>query len=206
MLVDTFSNRLQLAMISSKIKQVELCKKTGLDKSLLNKYLSGKVRAKPDKLSSLANALNVNEIWLMGYDAPIKTYTENNVHIPLLDNIKPIPNFLDSKNWIGTISIDFNLSKTGNFFALKITDDSMSPAIITNDIVFIKQQAFCNTGDIALVCIHNCEILIRKIIKNDEGIMLQPFCNNFTPNFFVYQNNHSQIQVLGIVKKLIREF
>lgn len=70
MLNDTFSNRLQKALNMSNMKPATLAEKTGIDKSLISNYLSGKYKAKQDKLSLLAAALNVSETWLMGYDVP----------------------------------------------------------------------------------------------------------------------------------------
>lgn len=71
-IVETFQNRLKEAMRLRDIKQVDLVEKTGLDKTLINKYLSGISNARQQKLTLLADALNVNEVWLRGYDVPIQ--------------------------------------------------------------------------------------------------------------------------------------
>ena len=71
-LVDSFKNRLQKALDNSNMRQVDLVEKTKLDKTLINKYLAGIMKAKQDKLTILADALNVNEVWLMGYDVPME--------------------------------------------------------------------------------------------------------------------------------------
>ena len=71
-IIETFQNRLNKAMQIRNIKQVELVEKTGLDKTLINKYLSGISNASQQKLTELADALYVNEVWLMGYDVPME--------------------------------------------------------------------------------------------------------------------------------------
>lgn len=68
MIVEDFSDRLKKAMSDKQMKQVDLCNKTGIDKALISNYLSGKYKAKQDKLHKLAIALDVSEGWLMGYD------------------------------------------------------------------------------------------------------------------------------------------
>ena len=73
---DTFANRLRKAMDIRNFKQIDLVNKTKLDKSLINKYLNGISEAGNDKLTILSNALDVNEVWLMGYDVPMNE--ENN--------------------------------------------------------------------------------------------------------------------------------
>lgn len=80
---DTFSNRLRLAMNTSGIKQIELANKTGIDKSLINKYLNGSNVAKQDNLTKLSDVLNVSEPWLMGYDED-----DDEVQLDLLNQYK----------------------------------------------------------------------------------------------------------------------
>lgn len=70
--IDTFQNRLKKAMSIRNIKQIDLVNKTNLDKTLINKYLSGASNPRQRKLTILADALDVNEIWLMGYDVPME--------------------------------------------------------------------------------------------------------------------------------------
>ena len=76
MLNDTFSNRLQKALTMNNMKPSMLAEKTGIDKSLISNYLSGNYKAKQDKLSLIAETLDVSETWLMGYDVPIKEEKE----------------------------------------------------------------------------------------------------------------------------------
>ena len=80
MIIDTFANRLQKALDKNRMKPIELAKKTGLDKSLISNYLSGKYKAKQDKLTLISKVLHVNEIWLMGYDVPDDYSYEGVIH------------------------------------------------------------------------------------------------------------------------------
>ena len=77
-LVDTFSNRLNTAMRIRNIKPVELSEKTGIDKSKISSYMSGRYKAKQDGVFLLARALNVDEAWLMGCDVPMEKETITN--------------------------------------------------------------------------------------------------------------------------------
>lgn len=85
---DTFANRLRKAMDIRNFKQIDLVNKTKLDKSLINKYLNGISEAGSDKLTILSNALDVNEVWLMGYDVPMNE--ENNSQSNELDELDEI--------------------------------------------------------------------------------------------------------------------
>lgn len=59
-LIDTFSNRLTKAIAIRNIKPVELAAKTGIDKSKISSYMSGRYKAKQDGVYLLANALCVS--------------------------------------------------------------------------------------------------------------------------------------------------
>ena len=87
---DTFANRLQKAINLSGLKPIEVASKTGLDKSLISCYLSGKYKAGDDNLAKLANVLNVSEAWLQGYDVDIKDSNDKK-------NISPLDELLYSK-------------------------------------------------------------------------------------------------------------
>ena len=75
----TFAGRLAMALKDKSLKPVDLANKTGVDKSSISHYLSANYEPKSDKLIKIAEVLDVNETWLMGYDVP-KERTD-----PLLD-------------------------------------------------------------------------------------------------------------------------
>ncbi len=63
-----FYQQLKKAMNIRNISQTELCEKTGIPKSAMSQYISGSFKPKQKRTFLIANALNVNEAWLMGYD------------------------------------------------------------------------------------------------------------------------------------------
>lgn len=212
-LIDTFSNRLQKALDYSNMKQVDLVEKTGLDKTLINKYLAGIMKAKQDKLTILAQALNVNEVWLMGYDIPmdknIKLDKLGNpvVSIPVLGTVKAGYDYLAQENWVGTIDIEQKLADSGELFALKVHGNSMFPTLMEDDIVIIKKQDDFENGDIVVAIINGDEATIKKGKKSDAGILLQPLNPEYEPLIFTYDEIKSiPVTIIGVVKQLKREF
>ena len=72
--VELFSNRLYIAIKESGLSQTKVAELTGISRSLLNKYIKGVNGAGNLKIQQIAKILNVNPVWLMGYDvskAPI---------------------------------------------------------------------------------------------------------------------------------------
>lgn len=75
--MELFSQRLKEILEIKSLKQTDLAKMTGLDKSLISNYISGKYKAKSTNLYLIAKALNVSEPWLMGYDVPMERTVVN---------------------------------------------------------------------------------------------------------------------------------
>lgn len=61
-------DRLQQALDRKGWKAVDLVDRTGVPKGAISYYLSGKSRPKSDRLYIIAQALEVSEAWLLGYD------------------------------------------------------------------------------------------------------------------------------------------
>lgn len=68
---ETCGKRIEKALIIREMKQADLCKLADIPKSSLSLYLKGAYEPKQDKIYKMANALNVSEMWLMGYDVPM---------------------------------------------------------------------------------------------------------------------------------------
>lgn len=62
--------RLQEALNFADIKAIDLARKTGIGKSSISQYLSGKYRPKRTNIYKMASVLNVNPEWLEGNDVP----------------------------------------------------------------------------------------------------------------------------------------
>ena len=124
-----FPKRLQYAMDLNNIKAIELSEKTGITKSKISSYLSGRFRAKQDGVYILAKTLNVDPAWLMGLDVPMK---DNNIfsYKAINDEMTPL---LD----IGDIAIvqkvkDNNFENKGTYL-IKYESNNIIRKIIDNN-------------------------------------------------------------------------
>lgn len=74
--VDSCGRRIAEALTVKGMRQADLCKLAKVPKSSLSLYLSGAYEPKQDRIYEMANALNVSEAWLMGYDVPMERQAE----------------------------------------------------------------------------------------------------------------------------------
>lgn len=71
------SKRFKEALQTKGIKQAEVVEKTGIPKSSISSYLSGRYVPKQTNLYKIAKVLDVNVLWLMGYDVPMDADSSN---------------------------------------------------------------------------------------------------------------------------------
>ncbi len=198
-IIDTFRNRLKKAMEINKFKQVDLVNKTGLDKTLINKYLAGLMKAKQDKLTILSEALDVNEVWLMGYDVPMdkgfgksKISEINIINLSNNEIVQKIP---------FVYQMDIAEEDPKNFFAIYASDNSMAPLLDVGDIAIIKKYTEFSNKKTYLLKIKNGSPIIRKIIQSDNGDIELQAMNMW--NFPTQTGLHFEdIEILGEVIKV----
>lgn len=63
-----FIKRLNSILQKRNLSQADLSKMTGIRSSSISDWLNGKYEPKQDKISIIADALNISPVWLIGYD------------------------------------------------------------------------------------------------------------------------------------------
>lgn len=77
----------------------------------------------------------------------------------------------------------------------------MEPRIKDGDVVIIRKQNDCNSGDIAVVLVNGDEATVKRIKKRPEGIMLIPSNPAYEPMF--YSNEDIEKLPVTIIGKVI---
>lgn len=67
--MEPFASRLQRLMEEKGIKQTELCAQTGIGKSAISEYISGKYEPKQKNIFKIATVLGVEPSYLMGINS-----------------------------------------------------------------------------------------------------------------------------------------
>ena len=78
------SVRISKALSIRGMKQSELCEKTKIPKSAISQYVSGSFEPKQDRLFLIAQALDVDPVWLMGFDVPMEKEKKDSPSEPQL--------------------------------------------------------------------------------------------------------------------------
>ena len=89
-----------------------------------------------------------------------------------------------------------------NGLYIKITDDSMAPIYLKNDIVYFQKQQNYKTGDDIVIAVKNNILSIRRLYKYPKGIILQAMNPKFQT---INVNIISNTMILGKVTAIYRK-
>lgn len=75
--VAEFKDRLKEVLDRKGLRAVDLMEMTGVPKSAISFYMAGKSKPKADRIYIIAQALDISEAWLLGYDVPMARSIES---------------------------------------------------------------------------------------------------------------------------------
>ncbi len=77
----------------------------------------------------------------------------------------------------------------------------------SGDVVIVRQQPDVESGEIAVVLVNGNEATVKKLIKKENGIMLQAFNPVYEPIFYSAQEiEELPVRVIGKVIELRGKF
>lgn len=204
-----FYEQLKKAMQIRNISQGELCKRTGIPKSAMSQYMSGKFKPKQTRTFLIAEALRVNESWLMGFEQePMekKPLPKNLIplkkirFVPILGQIACGEPILAEQNVESTIMLPEDVKAD---FALRCKGDSMIDANIQDgDIVFMKIMPEVENGEIAAVVVGD-EATLKKVYHQNNTLTLMPANSSYEP--LVYSKEElNDIRICGKAVAILR--
>lgn len=217
----TCAARLQQILSIRDIKQIELSRITNIPKSAISQYISGAFEPKQDRLEILANALNVSEAWLMGYDVPMNescdysfnppNITEDYTTFPVIGEVAAGYDIPALEDWSGdVIDVPNHYLKGRNadeFFVLRVKGDSMYPLYHDGDkVLILKQTTLNHSGQIGVVIYNGDNATLKKVeyVMGEDWMKLIPINPAYTP-IKIENEDLEECRVLGIPKLLVRE-
>lgn len=201
------ADKIRTFRLSRGLSQEQLGELVGVQKAAINKYEKGRVVNIPrTTLKKLADALHVAPVDLLddtelSPDAftksnRIKVYGSVPAGVPI-EAVEDIVDWEDvPQEWI---------DRGDRYIGLKVKGDSMYPKYIENDTVIVKLQPDCECGQDAVVYVNGYEATLKKVVKQQDGIMLQPLNSEYTPRFYPYGPEEPEIRILGIVVEIRRK-
>lgn len=184
----------------------KMCTDLGMRNSVISDLKMGRKKGlNAETLNKIASYFGVSVDYLLGNesvsDGPPAPSRPGSKWIPVLGKvaagtpIEAVEDILDYEE------IDAQTAASGEHFALQIKGQSMEPKISDGDVVIVRRQDDCDSGDIAVVLVNGDEATVKRIKKEPAGIMLIPSNPSYEPKF--YSNDEILSLPVRIIGKVI---
>jgi len=186
-------------------KQIEV--KTGISNSYISLIERNKRKPSAEILNKLAKAYRVKTedlLRFIGYLPPIQNKVNIN-QIPIYNIVSTKKPFLISENVERYSPLPPGLENysTKDLFAIRAKDKNMTgKSIKEDDILIIKKQSGVENGTIALISLNN-KITIKRIIKQNNYIILQSINLEHSPILVKETDNFN---IIGKVEWAMHKF
>lgn len=198
-----FIKNLNKYLDSFQMNQADLANRLSVNKSVVSSWLSGSRYPRMNTMEKIANIFNIEKSDLIENKSQEESPTRHakGTRIPVLGRVAagiPIEAIEDVDDWE---EIPESMAKTGEYFALRITGNSMEPRMLDGDVVIVKRQSDVDNGDVAVVLVNGNDATVKQVTKSENGITLI----GWNPSVFspqVYNNDQIKslpIQILGKV-------
>lgn len=193
------SKRIQRVLDKHDMTQSDLAKILDVSESTVGKWILMKSIPRMGVIQKLSDYFNVPKSYFLEESPPRHT---KGIRIPVLGRVAagiPIEAVEDIDEWE---EIPEAMAKTGEYFALRIKGESMSPKLQPGDIVIVKKQNDVDNGDTAIVLVNGNDATVKQIKKTEAGIMLVGLnVEVYQPHF--YSNKEIEELPIQIIGKVI---
>ena len=210
---NNFGKNLKYLREKNNILQGKMAKELKIDQSTIAKWETGDREPNMGMIIKVSNYFNVHIHSLITDDIKMNDFNKNaesilnGVKIPVLGKIPAGIPLEAIRDIIDYEDIPSEWLVGGKeYFALKISGDSMIPGYNDGDTVIFQKSEDCESGSCCAVMVNGHDATFKKIIKQDNGIILMPLNANYEPQMFT--NNDVEllpIRILGIAREIRRK-
>ena len=207
-------NKIDFANILKKINslyenQTQFANASGVNRTYLSQYMNLKLDTPPSPkiLKGIANASKGLTTYddlmkICDYIDIIDNFFEDSIHqqgnsIPIIDNII-FENGIFMANHNGKyINLEDKLNPSKEYFAYKVSDNSMLPLLDVGDLAIVCKQNNYENGKTYLLMIDDNIVCIRKIIIIQDIIELHAM----NPYYPIQKLSNTDFKIIGRVIK-----
>ena len=193
------------------LPQKALAAELGISQPTISDWESGRKVPSAKSTSKLADFFKVSTDYLLGRDdnniVPVpfdRAVIEVNIYgsIPAGVPVEAIEEI------IGTEQIPAAWLTGGReYFALQVHGDSMYPSYLDGDIIIVRKENTCQTGDDCVVYVNGYDATLKRVKLHDDGsIEICPLNTNYAPRRYSPREvAELPVQIGGVVVELRRK-
>ena len=187
------------------ITMKQLGKEIGLSESTISLYESGKRQPDPSTIRNLASFFGVSADYILGI--PESNVSANAIRVPVLGTIPAGIPLEAIEDVIDQEAIPADMARGGKeYIGLKVSGDSMSPVYLDGDVLILRVQDACDSGQDCAVMVNGEDATFKRVYLHGDGITLQPLNPAYTPiHYTADEVNTLPVRILGVVVELRRK-
>lgn len=196
-----FRDRLIRLRKELNLTQEELAQKIGYTRTAISAWEIGRNEPSNTDTIKLAEYFGVSTDYLLGKsdnrnsDIPVSK-------IPILGTVKAGYDWLAEENIIDYITLKENIPNVDEYYALRITGDSMLPLLAEGDLVIVHDQDDVESGQTAVILINGEEATVKKVVKTNEGIELHAMNPYYPVKKFTFEDmQRIPVKIIGRVRE-----
>ena len=203
---EIFAKNLQYYMEINNKDRNDLARDLNLPYTTITSWCKGEFYPRIDKIQLLANYFNIQKADLVESRNTLVNTSKSAVvfvygTIPAGIPMECIEDIIDTEE------IPSDMLKGGKqYFGLKIKGNSMYPDYLDGDTIILEKTDNCESGDECCVMVNGSDGTFKKVIKNENGIILQPLNSEYQPMFYTNEQIKSlPVRIIGKVVELRRK-
>jgi len=198
-------NNFKKLRVSAGYSQRQLADILFVNQTAVSQWERGATIPSPNILLRMCELYGTTTDYLLGRNETGEA--RKGVKIPVLGKVQAGIPLEAVEDVIDFEEITPELAATGDFFGLSIRGDSMEPRIREGDVVIVRKQPDITSGDIAVILVNGYDATVKRVLKREHGIVLQPTNPNHEPMFFSAQEIlELPVVILGKVIELRGKF
>lgn len=190
-------NNIKMLRKQRGLSQAQLADLMHVNQTAVSQWETERAYPSFDIAVALANYFGVSVEYMMGQS---EKATSKGVRIPVLGRVRagiPMDAIEEILDWE---EIPSEMAKSGEYFALRVTGDSMEPRICDGDVLIVRKQETADTGDVVIALINGNDATVKRFKRTDAGVMLVPTNTAYDPLIFTAEEIASlPVQILGVV-------
>lgn len=207
---EVFAKNLKYYMNLYKKSRNDIVDALGFSYTTFTSWETGVNYPRIDKIEMLANYFNISKADLIEdkYKDSSTPPRVKGVRIPILGKVVagvPIEAIEDIE---GYEEITPQMAAKGEYFALHVKGDSMTPSLRDGDTVIVRKQDYIESGETAIVLVNGDEATVKRVKYQENGVILigeNPTV--YPPHFYTKEEIESlPVRIIGKVVESRRDW
>ena len=194
------ADRLKGLRKQNHMTQTALAERLNVTQTAISQWETDRTRPDQELLGKIASIFSVSVDYLLGENTDKNGDSSDYFRVPVFGSIPagvPIEAIEDIEGYVEMQSVPGYNNR--EFFALRLSGNSMSPEYRNGDVVIFHAQETCESGQDCGVIVDNEDATFKRVRFSEKGLILQPLNPDYEPIVFSNRDlDGDTVRVLGI--------